>query len=390
MHRKHGAYSLFRKQTKKGEVWYARFWDRSEGRYSLVRSTGIVARGKKGRRQAADDAAREMLGEVIFNPSLKPFTRYVEDFWEPDSVYVRECALVDKKPLSLSYIKMNHGIAVNHVTPYPGFKGLYLPDLSSGLIHDWMLWEAERGVSGIRINKALQAMRIPVRYALSRDELRRDPFKNVKDAAATREEKGILTKQEVRKLLELQKPPEKEHLAVLLGVLCGMRLGEVRGLHWEDIDGDTIHIRHNWQDLEGIKTPKCGSERTVPLPEAVKKLVRTVPREGALVYGRPDGKPLCNGYFRNSCIRELKAIGIDKDAGKDRRLSFHSLRHTYVTLGRMAGITDIEIQVLAGHKSFAMTEHYSHVAQVIDYGEAKEKFETVLRDKKRAKITKKT
>jgi hypothetical protein len=41
------------------------------------------------------------------------------------------------------------------------------------------------------------------------------------------------------------------------------------------------------------------------------------------------------------------------------------------------GITDIEIQALAGHKSGAMMEHYSHPAQVLDSAAAREKLEKV-------------
>jgi len=89
LHRKHGAYSLYKKRTAKGEVWYARFWDKSEGRYTLVRSTGIFVKGKKGRRNLADEVSREMLGDVIFNPSSKTFVNYLTDFWQTDSIYFR-------------------------------------------------------------------------------------------------------------------------------------------------------------------------------------------------------------------------------------------------------------------------------------------------------------
>jgi integrase len=286
---------------------------------------------------------------------------------------------------------MNSGIIRLHVAPYKGFKGLYLPDVNAGVIRDWMLWEIEGGVSGIRINKALQAMRVPMRYAISRDELKRDPFEKVKEASVEQIEKGVLAKNEVIKLLEMRNGNKTDHLAVLLGVLCGMRLGEVRGLHWEDIQKDVITIRHNWQDMEGIKAPKFDSERTVPLPNAITAALKGMPRASALIFGRPDGKPLCNAYFRNALNRELSLVGIpgdwlsrkDKPPGyvneqRSRNISFHSLRHTYVTLGRMAGISDIEIQVLAGHKSGAMMEHYSHVGQVIDYGAARKKMEAAF------------
>jgi hypothetical protein len=42
-------------------VWYARFWDEAAKRYSITRSTGIPAKGKKQRLYEAEQAAREML-----------------------------------------------------------------------------------------------------------------------------------------------------------------------------------------------------------------------------------------------------------------------------------------------------------------------------------------
>jgi integrase len=44
----------------------------------------------------------------------------------------------------------------------------------------------------------------------------------------------------------------------------------------------------------------------------------------------------------------------------------------------MAGINDLEIQALAGHKSGRMVERYSHVPQVMDYNEVREKLEKAL------------
>jgi integrase len=88
---------------------------------------------------------------------------------------------------------------------------------------------------------------------------------------------------------------------------------------------------------------------------------------------------------------ELLAIGINKTVtdkdGKERiddseqrrrNLTFHGLRHTFVTLGRLAGLSDIEIQAMAGHKSGAMMERYSHAAQVLDFAAAREKMEWSL------------
>jgi integrase len=336
--------------------------------------------GKKGRRWRAEENAWSMLREISFTVSDKSFIRYLADFWKADSIYARENAMVNKKPLSAYYIKMNHDIVRIHLEPFPGFKPLSLSDITTADIRDWMLWAAERGVSGVRINKALQTMRVAVHYALVRGEIDRDPFMQITPAAEEHEEKGILTKQEAANLTGYTAGHADDHAAVMLGLLCGMRLGEVRGLHWADIDqaAGVINIRHNWQDMEGIKDPKCGSIRTVPLTGTVQKALDKMRTGGEksedfVFPSDKSKKPRCCGYFRLALIRQLEGIGITEEEKNERNVSFHSLRHTYVTLGRMAGISDMEIQALAGHRGAGMMHRYSHAAQVLDFDDAREK-----------------
>jgi integrase len=88
------------------------------------------------------------------------------------------------------------------------------------------------------------------------------------------------------------------------------------------------------------------------------------------------GTPMGETFFRNALTRELKGIGITAgtkgdptipNEKKERNLTFHNLRHSFITLGRMDGISDLEIQAIAGHSTRRMMEHYSHTEKVIDF-----------------------
>jgi hypothetical protein len=62
MKTKHAPYSLYKKTLKDGAVmWYARYWNAKTKKYGVVRSTGVLAEGKKGRFLEAHEAARTML-----------------------------------------------------------------------------------------------------------------------------------------------------------------------------------------------------------------------------------------------------------------------------------------------------------------------------------------
>ena len=263
---------------------------------------------------------------------------------------------------------------------------------------------AEKGVKGGRLNKVMQAMSVAVHDAVAREELELDPFRNIHEAPETRKEKGILTSAELAKLISTPATDPRGRLAVLLGALCGFRLGEVRGLLWGDIGDGIITVCHNYVDDEGLKGPKAGSVGTVPFTGATRAAIKEVwrislnpaPDRFVMESLRCPGKPYAKTYFDDALVKELAAIGIPGEwprwkkekepegyvnEQQRRNLTFHSLRHTYITLGRLVGISDFEIQALARQKSRAMTERYSHPRQVINFDIARKKIEKEVEGK---------
>ena len=95
---------------------------------------------------------------------------------------------------------------------------------------------------------------------------------------------------------------------------------EVRGLLWGDIDFEecVINIEHNYVLLDGMKAPKAGSNRRVPLPEAVKAMleyIRSVSMwtdSDDFVFCQPDARKTARGqhFFRYSVEVVLRDIGI--------------------------------------------------------------------------------
>jgi integrase len=143
-------------------------------------------------------------------------------------------------------------------------------------------------------------------------------------------------------------------------------MGEVRGLQWGDVSDGIIHIRHNWQEGEGVKKCKCGSEGYVPMPRVVSDLInevhKTAPLTGSgdfVMAYRPD-RPVCREVLWEALRSELSAIGIDERQRKERNIVYHSLRHSFVTACRIAGLSDFETMTLSRHKDVKMLNRYSH------------------------------
>lgn len=53
-------------------------------------------------------------------------------------------------------------------------------------------------------------------------------------------------------------------------VNTGLRLGELLGLRWQDVDGDVLHVRQQWTKAETLEEPKTKhGRRRVPLSQDV-------------------------------------------------------------------------------------------------------------------------
>jgi len=422
-------FTLFKVKSKSGTIWHARFWNENDQKYSTSRTTGIQVEGKKERRREAEEAAKKIYEELTVSASQTdttkttiskstkepnetinattiakmPLVQYLEQFWMTTSEYAKFKRDVQKKPLSPSYIEMNHEDVRRHVAPFPGFTGLTVGNLNKAILKKWMIWLAGRKailrkkdgtiiegdtLSGRRANSIIQSVRVAIRWAVDNEDLPTDPFRKLGEVSETSKEKGVLTFEERQRLAELPATDYRSRLVMLLGSFCGLRRGEMRGLQWGDISNGLITVQHNFLNKEGLKQPKCNSTRKVPITSDVQKIL-DIARKNAFnpspenyVLESPlfPGQPLSNNFFRDGVSKELSLLGITKAQQRERVLTCHSLRHTFITLAQLSGISDVEIRALAGHKSAKVMNRYSHVPQVIDFNATRLKLEAPVKN----------
>lgn len=177
---------------------------------------------------------------------------------------------------------------------------------------------------------------------------------------------------------ELSRSSEKLAFGVYLSLTLGIRLGEVLGLRWSDIDTrkGIIHIRRTANRLPRIDGK--GTEIVVGTPKS-KKSVRDIPinekycekllehwANTSVIMRKPPDK---NDYLFRSSIggpAEPKTMQetfkrITKEAGIDDA-NFHSLRHTFATRAIEKGADVKTLSVILGHSSVNITlNRYAHV-----------------------------
>jgi integrase len=158
---------------------------------------------------------------------------------------------------------------------------------------------------------------------------------------------------------------------VILAVNAGLRLGELMGLHWSDVDlkAGKLTVRHNlWHEMERGKvqkpvlgTPKGGQNRDVPLTEAAVSMLRSLPRRlgSKLVFTDADGGFLSHQAGRSSLVSASAEAGI-------KPVHWHMLRHTFASHLVMRGVPLRVVQQLLGHASIEVTERYAHLSPEVN------------------------
>ena len=301
---------------------------------------------------------------------------FLADFWKIDSNYAKMKALRGRA-LSIHYVEISAMVVKKHLGER--LKNVRLHQLTVPLMEKTILNLSETGASARTINAVIAAVRVPI-SDWARHNRVPDPLQYLGRIAENPRARGTLSVDEIAKIIELRSESPRVRCAVLLGALCGLRLGEVRGLEWSDVDeaSGMLHVVHNYvDDREGVKGPKCGSRRDVPLPAAVLEAVTLcracAPKDARhVLWNDKDAtRPMDKGTIERAFPILLGRIGIDDTARKSRNLCFHGLRHSYISMTRAAGVPDFAVMRLAGHKSLQMTERYSHAENVVDFTAAR-------------------
>jgi integrase len=179
-----------------------------------------------------------------------------------------------------------------------------------------------------------------------------------------------------------------------LAVTAGMRLGELFGLQWPDIDlaKATLMVRRTLCELEGelfVSEPKTAKgRRRIDLPKmAVDALWRHKKRmlvEGFAavewVFCNSHGGPLRRSHFHANDFKPLLK------RAKLPAIRFHDLRHTSATLLLSAGVHPKIVQERLGHSQISVTlDTYSHVLPTMQVEAASRLDELLLAPKRRRK-----
>lgn len=193
----------------------------------------------------------------------------------------------------------------------------------------------------------LAYIRAALNYAVKENLLQSSPFKKIKrdmlsDSEAKRE---YLTVEEVKRLIATPCRRDDMKAAFLFSCFCGLRIMDIKLLCWKNI------IRNNGKWQVEITQYKTGVLLYLPLNMNARKWL---PEQGDASPDDPVFPTLSIWY---------KHVLSDwaKDAGIDKKFSFHVARHTFATLALTAGVDIYTTSQLLGHTTIRHTQRYARI-----------------------------
>ena len=236
---------------------------------------------------------------------------------------------------------------VRQVRTFAAFLGRSPDTATSDDLRRFQLHMAQQQISPGSINAAIAALRFFFNVTLERPDLVR-PLRTVNEP---RRAPVVLSQEEVARLLEAA-PGLKYKAALSVADGAGLRVSEVANLKVSDIDSDRMTLR--------VEQGKGQRDRYVMLSPQLLELLRDWWRAARpqvwLFPGQNPINPMTPRQL-NRAVHAAKTL-----AGISKRVSPHTLRHSFATHLLEQGVDIRVIQVLLGHAKLETTALYTRVA----------------------------
>jgi integrase/recombinase XerD len=242
---------------------------------------------------------------------------------------------------------------VRHVRTFSAFIGRSPDTATAEEVRRFQLHQTETGVGAPSINSAVSALRFLFSVTLERPDLAR----RLTVVRQPRKLPLVLSVAEVALLLEAA-PGPKYQAALATAYGAGLRVAEVVALRVGDVDSARMMLR--------VEQGKGRRDRYAMLSPQLLALLRAWWREGRhrgvmlpqgwLFPGRDPINALTTRQLRRAVHAAAEAAGINK------RVTPHTLRHSFATHLLEQDIDIRVIQVLLGHAKLDTTALYARVA----------------------------
>ena len=265
------------------------------------------------------------------------------------------------------------GLISMHILPALGATNI--SELGRREIQEFLTQQKKDGnirngekLSATSANMMLSVLNLAFEYACDMEYIEENPCLRVRRTKAETKRIEAFTVEEQRAIeSEIARSDDRRLHGVLLCLYTGLRIGELLGLTWDDVDFTKGVIKvtktvYREKDENGIwqlcvDTPKTkASDRVIPLPEYITNMLRqdSVIAKTPYIVENKKGERMSIRSYQYLFEKLTERAGV-------RKLNFHALRHTFATRAIECGMDIKTVADIMGHQNASITlNRYAH------------------------------
>jgi integrase/recombinase XerC len=212
---------------------------------------------------------------------------------------------------------------------------------------------AKKSLTGVARARKMSAIREYFRFLEGVGQIEKSPTTGVETPKRERNTRQYLRSDEYTKMLSLAGANPRDYAMLQVFLQTGIRVSELAGLTIQDVDflKPSLTVRGKGKVSREIALEKKGLQ-------ALKSYLSVRPDSlSEQLFLNYKGEPISERGIRKLVVKYTKAAGITK------KVSCHTLRHTFATYKAEKGVSPFQLQQWLGHANLNTTQIYVHLGK---------------------------